>query len=219
MSYYIYRMTHTPTGRTYIGQRKMPKGCLCPYLDKYNGSGVVWRQIFKAHPGECSKEVLAVAVSKADIDNLEIRYIAEERAINPEGCVNIANGGDCGPVMCGEDNPNFGKHLSEETKRKMSEAKRGEKHHFFGKHLSEETRRKMSEARKGENNPLFGKHFSEESKRKMSEAKRGKHHSDETKRKMSESLKGRQFSDETRRKISEAKRAYWARKKALTVNN
>lgn len=52
---------------------------------------------------------------------------------------------------------------SEETRRKMSEAKKG-------KPLSEETKRKMSKVRKGEKNPNFGKHHSEESKRKMSEA-------------------------------------------------
>ena len=34
-----------------------------------------------------------------------------------------------------------GKHLSEETRKKMSEAKSGDKHHFYGKHLSEETRK------------------------------------------------------------------------------
>ena len=42
----------------------------------------------------------------------------------------------------GANNPNYGKPRSEETRKKISEAKRG-------KHLSEETRRKMSEARKG----------------------------------------------------------------------
>ena len=53
------------------------------------------------------------------------------------------------------------KNMSEETKRKMSEAK---------KNMSEETKRKMSEAKKGENHPFYGKHHSQESKRKMSEA-------------------------------------------------
>ena len=49
-----------------------------------------------------------------------------------------------------------GKLHSEETKRKMSEAK---------KHMTEETKRKMSEAAKGRT-------FSEETKRKLSEAKK-----------------------------------------------
>jgi hypothetical protein len=63
-----------------------------------------------------------------------------------------------------------GKHqyFSEETRRKMSEAKKG-------KHFSEEHRRKISEAKKG-NTYNLGKHHSEETRRKMSEAHRGKHH-------------------------------------------
>ena len=62
---------------------------------------------------------------------------------------------------------NKGKHLSEESKKKMSEAKKG-------KHLSEEHKKKLSEAKKGEKNPNYGKHFSEEHKKKMSEASKGK---------------------------------------------
>ena len=43
------------------------------------------------------------------------------------------------------------------------------------KHHSTETRKKMSEALKGENNPLFGKHHSAETRKKMSEAIKCKH--------------------------------------------
>lgn len=39
---------------------------------------------------------------------------------------------------------------------------------------SEETKRKMSEARKGKNHPMFGKHHSKETLEKMSLAKKGK---------------------------------------------
>lgn len=53
----------------------------------------------------------------------------------------------------GENHPNYGKHPSEETKRKMSNNHlyiRGEKHAMYGKHHTEETKRKMSEIHKGE---------------------------------------------------------------------
>lgn len=40
---------------------------------------------------------------------------------------------------------------SEETKKKMQEAHSGEKHHFYGKHLAEETKRKISATLKRNN--------------------------------------------------------------------
>ena len=68
----------------------------------------------------------------------------------------------------------LGKHLSEETRKKISESNNGENNPMFGKHHSADTRKKMSEALKGENNPMFGKHHSEETCKKISEARKGK---------------------------------------------
>lgn len=76
----------------------------------------------------------------------------------------------------GKNHPLYGNHHSEETKRRMSESKKGIK-------LSEETRKKMSESKKG-------KLLSEETKRKMSESRKGKHCSEEIKQKISEANKG-----------------------------
>lgn len=92
-----------------------------------------------------------------------------------------------------------------ETARKNSEAQKG-------KILSEETRKKISEANKGENHPMFGKTHSKETKKKMSEAKKGKPRkpfSKEHKEKISEANKGKKqkpFSEEHKRKLSEAKK-------------
>ena len=62
-----------------------------------------------------------------------------------------------------------------------------------GKKKSKETRRKMSEAKKGKNNPFYGKHHSKETKRKMSKSNawKGKHLPEETKRKISKVMKAR----------------------------
>lgn len=57
---------------------------------------------------------------------------------------------------------------TEVARRKLSESKRGENNHNYGKHLSEETRRKLSESKSGENHPMYGKHHTEETKKKMS---------------------------------------------------
>lgn len=89
-------------------------------------------------------------------------------------------------VMAGEKHPLYGKHLSEETRKKIGDAHRGKK-------LSEEHKRKMSESLKGllagEKNPNYGKSPSQETRDKISKANKGRPKSEEAKRKMSESHK------------------------------
>lgn len=81
--------------------------------------------------------------------------------------------------------------------------------HNKGNKLSDETRRKMSAAHKGEKNPFYGKSHSDETRKKMSESHKGKPFSEETRKKMSESRKGKSFSAEHKLKLSEAaKRRY-----------
>ena len=82
----------------------------------------------------------------------------------------------------------------------------------LGKKLSEETKKRISESKKGENHPNYGKHHSEELKRKISKAKLGKEHSEETRKKMSESQKGsknhffgKEHSEESIKKIKKAR--------------
>ena len=60
-----------------------------------------------------------------------------------------------------------GKHHSEESCKKMSEAHKG-------KHLSKETCKKMSEAHKGKSSPRKGVTLSDETRRKLSESHKGK---------------------------------------------
>jgi group I intron endonuclease len=49
--------------------------------------------------------------------------------------------------------PMSGREHSDETKKIMSEAKKGENHPMFGQTLSEETRKKISDIKKGQQKP------------------------------------------------------------------
>lgn len=73
----------------------------------------------------------------------------------------------------GDKNPMYGKHLSEETKIKLSKLNKGRK-------LSVETRRKISESQIGKK-----RIFSETHKRNISKSLTGKHISEKTKKKLS----------------------------------
>ena len=97
--------------------------------------------------------------------------------------------------------------VSDETRRKLSEARTGttltEEHKNkirqkmlgntwnVGRKLSEETKKKVGEAQKG-NQYMKGRKYSEETRKKMSEAHKGKRPSDETRKKLSEAKKGNQ---------------------------
>lgn len=96
----------------------------------------------------------------------------------------------------------IGKHHSEETKMKMSKSHNGHP-------VSEEQKRKIGDAQKGEKNHLFGKHHSEEHKRKISEGGKGKLRSIETRKKISEARKGIPRPKEMCQKISGNNHYLW----------
>ena len=78
---------------------------------------------------------------------------------------------------------------NEESRKRISEAMKGENHPHYGK--------------RGKDSPNYGKVPSEEHRRKISQSKLGKLCSEETRKRMSESKKGVPQSDETKKRISE----------------
>jgi len=112
----------------------------------------------------------------------------------------------------GKDAPNYGKHLSKETKLKISKA-------HLNKTISEETKRKISKS-------LKGREFSEETKKKLSASGKGRKHSEETKKRMKENhadfsgvnhpMYGKHLSKETKQKISESLKKYG--KEKININ-
>lgn len=72
-----------------------------------------------------------------------------------------------------ENNSNYGKSRSKETREKISISLRGEKHPNFGKKWTEEQRKKVNEKIKGQNHWFYGKKLTDEHKKKLSEANSG----------------------------------------------
>ena len=110
------------------------------------------------------------------------------------------------PSIKGEKNPMFGKHHSDETKRKIGLKSIGRVT------LTEEQKKRRSEDMKGEKNFFYGKHHSEENKKIMSKLKLGGHHSEETKIKWSKMRKGKKPN------LSEAQRLYRSEQKTGNKN-
>lgn len=101
----------------------------------------------------------------------------------------------------GENNPMYGKHLSDDTKYQISKNRKGkcigESHPLYGKHHSEESLEKMSKASK--------EYWSNEDHcKQQSERCKGRVQSPETVAKRVEKLIGHETSEETRKKISDA---------------
>ena len=85
----------------------------------------------------------------------------------------------------------LGKHHSSKTKKRVSEALKGEKNpNYGGKYNTEEWRKKISEANKGKPSPMLGKKHTEKAKKKIRIAKLGIKLSEEHKRKIGEAEKG-----------------------------
>lgn len=96
-----------------------------------------------------------------------------------------------------------GKHLSEETKQKLSEANKG-------KIVSQEQKKQISqtlkERYKYETHHMTGKHLSEKTKQKISEANKGKTISQEQREKISQALTGikrsKEFIEKMRQRVT-----------------
>ena len=94
-----------------------------------------------------------IGLSKSEAEHMEKILIALWKTNNPKFGYNIRNGGGSIGI------------LSEETKKKMSEAHKGIHH-------TDETKMKLSYANGGANHWLYGGHHSEETRKKMSESQK-----------------------------------------------
>ena len=183
----IYKII-SPSGKVYIGQavdierrwkehQRESTHCKYKLYNSFRKYGVN-NHTFEVVE-ECSREEL----------NSKERYYQDKFNVLEEGLNQVLQPAKEAPRI-----------LSEETKRKISESKKGAPAWNKGKPRSEEAKRKISST-------LTGRKLSEEVKHNIAKGKRGKSrtpHSEETKRKISETKKGKRMSEETKRKISEA---------------
>ena len=136
--YCIYKITNLVNGKTYIGQHKYKD-----LNDNYMGSGTLLYKAKKKYGIENFKKdiILSDIDSKELANDYEQFYILWNRVLG-KAEYNLAKGGN--------SSSGVHYHLSEETKRKMSEARKG-------KTKSEEHKRKIAETMTGKKRGSYKK--------------------------------------------------------------
>ena len=193
----IYKIENLVNGKVYIGQsvdiyarwvdhkkESQPKGKL---------NYPLYRAFRKYGVEHFSFEILEKC-SEDELNDRERYFIEFYRSYikweNSNGYNQTLGGeGTRGFGLNGDKNPMYGKHRTEEEKRKIREARKGkysgENHPMYGIPRTEETKEKIrnswTDERKeyyknmlsGENNPMYGKHHTEEEKKKIGLASSG----------------------------------------------
>lgn len=155
-------------------------------------------------------------------DNEELAYDEEERLIRHYGRQGIDKGGILTNICENSRPPRRASPLTEEHKRKISEAHKGHKKYNPDYRHSEETKKKISLANKGKPGSMTGKKHTEETKQKITKSNKeswtpekreqartrqtGKQFSDEHKQNLSTAHKGRTASEETKAKMRDSQK-------------
>ena len=152
-------MWTSPSGKSYIGQSvdlQKRKYAFLRFGNIYGGQKINCARKKYHHKSLWNYTILEYC-GIDDLDEREEYYISLYNTIN--------NGYNC------ESGGHENKIVSDETKDKMSDAKKGkycgENSPLYGKHLTDEHKRKISEARKGEKHPMYGKHRDDATKDKI----------------------------------------------------
>ena len=185
----IYILRNKVNDKCYVGQST--KEFKVRFRQHQMSHSIVGKSLRKCGVDNFDK-LLLENIPEEELDYWEQHYIQECNSIYPNG-YNFESGG------------HKNKHHHEETKKKISESKKGNKYGlgntiWLGRHHTEETKQKMSEAKKNYIPWNKGGYHTEETKKKISETQKkmknkppsqlGKPHSKETKMKISKANKG-----------------------------
>lgn len=150
---FIYITTNMINGMRYLGRHKFDKK-----WKEYLGSGTVFKRAVEKYGKEnFVKDIIDIAYSEDELDKKEYEYSVFLNVVESENWYNLVYGGR---TMTGW-------HPSEETREKLRQANLGHRH-------TEESKKKMSISRSGEKAAFYGKHLSEEAKEKLRQARIGK---------------------------------------------
>lgn len=195
--YYLYLIVDLLNSKVYVGQTVSPKKRWSQhraYAKREKPIQYIHRAMAKYGADNFEFDIIAACKTVEDADEIETQLISQYDSRNKEKGYNIAPGGDT-PWNAGlpaEQQPMYGKHHTEESKKKISKSNTGVQH---PKH-TDEWKKQISEI-------LTGHPTSDEVKRKISLTQKGKPRwTKEQKQKMSVQRKGRKLSEEHKRKIA-----------------
>ena len=188
--FYIYKITllkGSLAGKYYYGKRHLKKGINNPMADGYYGSGTIVKQYYKKYPFEhgitAIKEILEFNSTEEKNREREIFYIGDKYENDPN-CLNLKGGG-------------FGGTLSEESRKKESESKKGCTAWNKGLTMSDDYRMVCRNRQKG-------KKWTDEQRAKFIESNTGHVCSNDVKKKISEANTGKKRTEDEKKKLSDA---------------
>lgn len=222
--FFLYKTTNIINGKFYIGVHQTTN-----INDGYLGSGLNLRRAIKKYGRDnFHKEILEFFDSPEEMFQKE-REIVNEDFISLKNNYNLKIGGIGNSI--GRNNTFYGRRHSENSKKRMSESKKGIPMSEATKHKikktrkskkfrhSEKTKQILREKNTGNNNPRFGAKMtpkeksemikrvtglkrSKATKERIRQARIGTKLSKETKNKVSKTQTGKKHSEETKQKIS-----------------
>lgn len=151
-----------------------------PYFDKYAGSGKIIQNYYKKYNKEYNKsfikEIIKFSYSEEENSNNEISILGD-LYLTDDKCINLMEGGNHTIILKGKNNPCYGKHLSSETKLKISKSLN--KYYKYNDsslkniNKTEDHKNKLSNSLKEyfkyNDNPFFNCHHNEKSNKSNSE--------------------------------------------------